>query len=236
LQAADEVRLHVAALDDWAPPAVHACDFLSPEELAAADAFVFSKDRVRYIGARVFLRTVLAAYLGIGPDAVRFARGANGKPVLRDGSAAADIRFNLSHAKGCAVCAVVRGREVGVDVEQLRPLRDAALIAERVLSPGELEVYDALPPEAKHAALLRGWTRKEAYLKATGDGITRRMRDVEVVLDPALPAALLAVGGNRHEAIRWNMYETTPATGFVCTVVVDASYRASTLQRSPNPG
>lgn len=217
----DEVHLRVAALDAWPHLVDRGCALLSPEEQATARAYLFPKHRARYIAARAFLRTVLAAYLGIGPEAVRLARGPTGKPTLGSGSAGVDVRFNLSHSKGCAVCAVARGREVGVDVERVRPFRDPTRIVERVLSPGELDVYRALAPEVRDAALLRVWTCKEAYLKATGEGITRPLREVEVVLDPRRPAALLAVGGSREAAVRWAMHEAAPAPGFMCAVVVE---------------
>ncbi len=216
------VHLRVAALDGGTHPVERGRALLSPDERATAEAYLFPKDRARYIAAHVFLRSVLGAYLRIGPETVRLARGPNGKPMLAGGCyPSVDIRFNLSHSKGCAVCAVAWGREVGVDVERLRPFRDAERMIERVLSPGELDVYRTLAPEARDGALLRVWTRKEAYLKASGEGITRPMRDVEVVLNPQRPAALLAVGGNRQAVARWSMHEAVPAAGFVCAVVVE---------------
>ena len=217
----DEVHLRVVALDAWTPPGEQSCALLSTEERATAAGYLFPRDRARYIAARVFLRTVLAAHLGIGPDAVRLVRGPTGKPMLGGCSAAADVRFNLSHSKGCAVCAVARRREVGADVERVRPFRDRARIVERLLSPGELDAYRALAPEVRDAALLRVWTCKEAYLKATGEGLTRPLREVEVVLDPRRPAALLAVGGSREVAGHWTMSEVTPAPGFTCVVVAE---------------
>jgi 4'-phosphopantetheinyl transferase len=219
----DEVHLRVAALDAWDHSVDNGCAVLSPEEQATAKSYLFPEHQARYIAARVFLRTVLAAYVRSEPEAVRLARGPTGKPTLAGGSSAVDIRFNLSHSGGCVVCAVARGREVGVDVERLRPFRDPERIAERVLSPGELDVYRALSPERRGTALLRVWTCKEAYVKAAGEGITRPLREVEVILDPGRPAALVAVGGSREAAARWTMHETVPAPGFVCAVLVEGS-------------
>ena len=230
----DKVHLLVAAaLDAWTPPVESSCALLSPEERAIARQYLFPKDRAHYIAARVFLRSVLAAYLGIGPETVQLARGSQGKPILACGSLAADIRFNLSHSQGCAVCAVARGREVGVDVERVRSFRDPARIVERVLSPGELEDYRALAPEGRDVALLRAWTCKEAYLKATGEGVTRPLREVEVALDPRRPAALLAVGGSREAAACWSMHEAAPVPGFICTVVVEGPPCRLVVLQSP---
>jgi 4'-phosphopantetheinyl transferase len=221
-----EVHLWVAALEGE-----EAGELLSPEERAVAEGYLFPVDRARYRAARTLLRRILGHYLAQEPQRVSLTRSPQGKPVLADG--AAGIRFNLSHSAGFAVCAVAREREVGVDLERHRRFREPDRLAERVLSPREREGYHALAPELRESALLHCWTRKEAYLKATGEGITRPLAEVEVSLAPDQPAALLAVAGDARAAQRWSMHEPRAAPDFVCALVVERPHGGVLLRAWP---
>lgn len=217
--APGEVHLWVADLDAGAERAGELGGLLTPEERAEAAAYLLPAERARRIAARAFLRGVLGGYLGTPPERVRITREAGGRPVLEDGEGG--IRFSLAHSRGCAVCAVAAGREVGADVERHRRFADPEAMAGRLLAPREMEAFRGLAPEARGPALLRCWTRKEAYLKATGEGVTRPMREVEVAWDGEGPAGLRAVGGDAGEAARWSVRETIPAPDFFCTVVAE---------------
>lgn len=151
----------VAALTGW----------LHDDECRRAGRFRLARDRRRYVVARGLLRTLLAARLGTHPRAVEFSYGAHGKPRLAPGSAVEDLHFSVSHSGDLALFAFSRGREVGVDVEAVLPMRDADAVARQFFSRSELGAYRALEPGAREAGFFTCWTRKEAYLKALGGGL-----------------------------------------------------------------
>jgi 4'-phosphopantetheinyl transferase len=162
----------VASRLDLNPGAVDAlAGWLHDDECRRAGRFRLARDRRRYVVARGLLRTLLAARLGTHPRSVELCCGAHGKPRLAPGSAAGDLRFNVSHTGDFALFAFSRGREVGVDVEAVLPMRDADAVARHFFSRSELRAYRALEPGARQAGFFTCWTRKEAYLKALGGGL-----------------------------------------------------------------
>lgn len=161
----------VASRLDLDPGAVDAlAGWLHDDECRRAGRFRLARDRRRYVVARGLLRTLLAARLGTHPRSVELCCGAHGKPRLAPGSAG-DLRFNVSHTGDFALFAFSRGREVGVDVEAVLPMRDADAVARHFFSRSELRAYRALEPGAREAGFFTCWTRKEAYLKALGGGL-----------------------------------------------------------------
>jgi 4'-phosphopantetheinyl transferase len=175
---------------------------LSQEELCKADAFRTERLRCHYVMAHGALRVVLGACLGMKPEAVALTvRGPSeggevgtspSKPALAEsmrGGATGDLRFNLSHTSGAALIAVTLGREVGVDIERIRPLEDLEAIGQSIFSMEEGSSWEALGEDDRLAAFYRVWTRKEAYLKAIGLGLFRNLQDVTV------PAGVGALGG-----------------------------------------
>lgn len=161
----------VASRLDLDPGAVDAlAGWLHNDERRRAGRFRLARDRRRYVVARGLLRTLLAARLGTHPRSVELRCGAHGKPCLAPGSAG-DLRFNVSHTGDFALFAFSRGREVGVDVEAVLPMRDADAVARHFFSHSELRAYRALAPGAREAGFFTCWTRKEAYLKALGGGL-----------------------------------------------------------------
>jgi 4'-phosphopantetheinyl transferase len=191
---------------------------LAAEERRRADRFVFEKDRHHFIVGRGVLRLLLGGYRDTDPARVPFTYGFNGKPALADGST---LRFNLSHSGGLAAYAFTHGRELGIDVEQLRPLPDAEGIAERFFSRTEREALRALPGELKCHGFFNCWTRKEAYLKACGSGLARPLDEFDVTLRPGEPARLLHVVGQPDEVTRWSLCELTPPPGYVAALMVE---------------
>lgn len=167
----DAVHVWQAALDGRRPAAVRLGAWLSADERARADAFRSADDQRRFIVGRGTLRAILGHYLSLPPEAVRFAYGPQGKPRLAHASAQAALRFNVSHAHELVLVAVACAREVGVDVEYLRPIPEADRIAERMFSPEERETLRRLPASERLPAFFTTWTLKEAYLKALGDGL-----------------------------------------------------------------
>ncbi len=200
--------------------------WLSSDERARAERFRFAVHRNRFVVARGRLREILGASLGVAPGEIAFEYSPRGKPSLARPFAAQGLRFNLSHADGLALYAIAHGREVGVDVERVRPLPDAESIAERFFSPREQAALRALPASERAAAFFACWTRKEAFLKATGDGLARPLDGFDVSVVPGLPARLERVEGDPLEAGRWSLAEVRPAAGYLGAVAV-AGARAS---------
>ncbi len=168
---------------------------LSDEEIARANRFYFPQHRQRFTVARANLRRILGHYSGIEPQRVQFAYNSRGKPEL---AAKGDrcLQFNLSHSEGWALYGVTRDRRIGVDLERRRSIKDLEQLVERFYSPTEYKIISQLPAEAKEIAFFRGWTAKEAYLKATGEGLAGGLEQVEVSLAVAEPVRFLKLPGN----------------------------------------
>jgi 4'-phosphopantetheinyl transferase len=193
---------------------------LSFNERARADRFRFERDRSRFIAARANLRMILSRYIGIDPRSLAFSYGPHGKPALAQPIEAGALKFNLSHSGELALVAVTQDRDVGVDLEEMRFIEDADKIAEQFFSPRENETLRALSGAEKLEAFFHCWTRKEAYLKATGDGLARPTRSFDVTLAPDEPARLVNVEGQSLEASRWSLVGLVPARGYVGAVAV----------------
>ncbi len=192
-------RIPVNEESDEALPALEA--ILSPDELKRARRFHFLHDRIEYTTARSNLRRILARYTRSEPSQLAFTYAAMGKPRLADSG----ICFNLSHSHGLAVCAVAMGREVGIDVERVRPRDSFDQIAERFFSPREFAAYQQVPEAQRLRAFFECWTRKEAFLKARGSGLAFPLDQFDVSFGPGNPAALLHVADEPHAAARWIM-------------------------------
>ena len=171
---------------------------LSEDELQRVAGFHFPSDRDRFIAAHGCLRGILARYLLCEPGQLSFSTGEYGKPALFPYS---KIDFNLSHSGGYALIAIARERKVGVDVERVREDMELENIADRYFSPGEVSQLLALVPEQRAIAFFNGWTRKEAYIKAHGLGLSLPLDSFDVSLDE--PAVLLVTRPDSSEAARW---------------------------------
>ena len=193
---------------------------LAPEEKERANRFKFEHLRNRYRAGRGALRAILAQYLQIDAAALRFDYLENGKPLLADEFAKSGIHFNLAHTGDLALVAVTRIGRVGVDVESVRPIKNAGELVARFFSKREDGLFQKVSPEEKPAAFFNLWTRKEALLKATGEGITRSLNLVEVSFLPGEPARLLAISGDAKAAERWALKELAPAQGFAGAAAV----------------
>jgi 4'-phosphopantetheinyl transferase len=214
-----DVHVLAFALDQPAKCVASLSSTLSPDEHARARRFRQTRDQDRFRVARGGLRSLLARYLGVEPADLSFDYGPRGKPAL---AGAVDIHFNLAQSRGLALVAVTRLGDVGVDVEQLRPVRDADGIAERFFSPAEKAGLQTLPARQKSAAFFNLWTRKEAWLKATGEGITERLDRVEASYLPGEPARFLNLLGDTEATRQWWLMELMPAGGFVGAVAIRA--------------
>lgn len=194
---------------------------LAEDELERAARFHFERDRRRFVARRGLLRVILGRYLGVQPDRVRFVYSDYGKPALAPGFTYGGLRFNLSHAAGISLYAFAVGRDVGVDVEHLRSDFEREQIAERFFSLHERSVLSSLPPKARIQAFFNCWTRKEAYIKARGEGLSLPLDQFDVSLAPAEPARLLATRGDLEDAERWSLYHLEPAPGYIAALAVE---------------
>lgn len=194
---------------------------LSPDETARADRFHFDRHRRRYVVGRGALRRLLGAYLGRRPESLVFEYGAREKPRLADRGAAA-LEFNLSNSEELALIAVTPAIELGVDLEALRPMEDALAISERFFSAPERAALAACPPAERDAAFFRCWTRKEAYVKAVGDGIALGLDRFDVSLEPGGAARFLALEGDPARAAEWSLTHLEPGPGYVGALALPA--------------
>lgn len=218
--SSDDVHVWCASLDQSASSLRRLAQTLSADEQVRAGRFYFERDRKHFIAGRGLLRTILGRYLRIEAERLQFCYGPRGKPTLAE-TYGGMLRFNVSHSHGVALYAVTLGREVGVDIERVRSLADADQIAERFFSARENAVFCALAPGQKDEAFFNCWTRKEAYIKATGDGLARPLDEFDVSFVPGEPASLLYVEGDPQETIRWSLRALTPALDYAAALVVE---------------
>ncbi len=193
---------------------------LSLSELIKANRFYFPKDRERYITAHAALRCVLAEYLKIEPRQIEFVTNPYGKPMLSNHSRDT-LEFNLSHSNSMALIAVSRSRAVGVDIEYMRSDLASLQIAEKFFSRREVEVLRALMLDVREEAFFNCWTRKEAYLKARGRGLSLALDQFDVSMLPGEPVILLNVYGNAEETQRWRLRELLPGAGYAASLAVE---------------
>jgi 4'-phosphopantetheinyl transferase len=163
-------------------------DVLSEDERARAARFRFDHDRKRFTSGRTALRLLLAGYLKTNPEKIQFAYGPAGKPSVAESA----LAFNLAHSGASAVLGFALNCQVGVDVELIRPIDDMQAVAQFSFSRGEYQRWQALPADQKTRAFYRCWTRKEAYLKALGEGIAHRLHAFEVAFEQGAPPAILS--------------------------------------------
>ena len=178
---------------------------LSDDERARADRFRFDRDRSRYTVGRSLLRVLLGRYVGIAPEDLRFEYGAYDKPRLASGGP----WFNLSHSGPVALYAFTKAAEVGIDVELDNEDFARERIAERFFSPTEVAVLRSLPESLQPRAFLACWTRKEAFIKARGDGLSLPLDSFDVSLAPAAPATLLRTAWSSEEPARWRLQDVS---------------------------
>ncbi|MBD1894539.1 4'-phosphopantetheinyl transferase superfamily protein [Coleofasciculus sp. FACHB-129] len=221
--SSNDVHVWRASLDQSAFHVQHLQQILSEDEQIRAARFHFERDRKRFIIGRGLLRTILGCYLEINPVEVQFCYGSRGKPALAGTHAESNLQFNLSHSQDICLYAVTRDRQIGVDVEYIRSVAEVETIAKRFFSARENAVLCALPAHQKQQAFLNAWTRKEAYLKAIGEGLARPLDQIEVTLAPGEPAMLLSIEGDRIESDRWSLQELKLELDYVAALAVEGT-------------
>jgi 4'-phosphopantetheinyl transferase len=216
----EEVHVWRAALNRNPLSVQNLQQTLAPEEQRRAERFHFQEDREHFIVGRGLLRIILGRYLDMEPKHLRFCYSPYGKPALAEGSGGNALQFNLSHSHGMALYAVTRRRDLGIDLEQIRTDWASEQIAARFFAPGEVAQLRALPANMWHEAFFHCWTRKEAYIKARGEGLSLPLDKFEVSLAPGESAALLSTKSDPEEASRWSMKELRVGPGYAAALVV----------------
>jgi 4'-phosphopantetheinyl transferase len=197
---------------------------LSETERQRANSCYFAKDRTRFVIAHGMLRRILAGYAGIDADALSFDAGEFGKPSLRSDHAREGLEFNLSHSGDLALLAVSESGPVGVDIQRWDERAELLDIASRFFSTAECESLRTLAgsPSLVIDAFYAAWSRKEAYLKATGHGVSRGLQHFDVTLSPAEPARLLADRLDPLGVTRWVLASISVTEGYSAALCVAA--------------
>lgn len=193
---------------------------LSSDESNRAERFHFPADRQRFVASRALLRLILAGYLGTDPKRLIFSYSKQEKPSLAADDASGGITFNVSHSAEIALFAFTRRREIGVDVEEIRCDFEVETIANRFFSAKEKEQLAALPNDKKFEAFFRCWTRKEAYIKATGDGLSLALHQFDVSILAQDTDALIATRPDHTVAALWSLREIPAGVGHVAALCV----------------
>jgi 4'-phosphopantetheinyl transferase len=214
----DEVHVWRLSLEQPADRMDQLFQLLDPAEQARAERFLLERVRRQFVVGRGFLRLTLGRYLGRDPRSLRFTYGNYGKPTLEG----AEVHFNLSHSEERALLGITRVGELGVDLERARKLEDLEGIARRFFAPREVDTLLTVPAEARELAFFNCWTRKEAFIKAVGEGLARALDQFEVSLQPGASPELLWVAEDEQEPARWGLEHLEPWPGYVGCVALPA--------------
>lgn len=217
-QIGDEIHVWHAAVDREENSLGRLEATLSPDEKARADRFHFANDRNRFVAARGLLRELLGTYLQQSPADLEFSYAKYGKPSLSGGNISSGLCFNVSHSAGMVVYAFARERNLGIDVEHVRPEFGGEDIAKRYFSAREMTDLRTLPSDARAEGFFHCWTRKEAYLKATGMGLQIPLDSFAVSVLPGESAQFLS-----GVEPRWHLDAFHPADGYVAAIVYDGA-------------
>ena len=217
----DEVQVWLATATPDEADLTTLVRVLNPDERRRAEQFSVGEPRRQFVFGRAVLRQLLGACLNVEPATLAFGRQPRGKPFLTRPALAGDLRFNLSHSGGMVAIALARGREVGVDIESIQRLDDWMLLAGRIFSSRELGELFSLPKSQQREAFFNGWTRKEACLKATGEGLSDDLPTIEVTLAPGKESELLGLPAGPEAARRWEIHAIPLPPGFAGAVVFE---------------
>ena len=219
----DDIHVWCASLDQQTRTLQQFEQTLSKNELGRAKRFYFDKDRESFIVRHGILRIVLSYYLGIMPGQLEFFYGLHGKPYLAKRFGGDTFRFNMAHSHKLALYAFSRCREIGIDTEYIKTISDDAHIAKRFFSACENAKFSELPARQKKEAFFNCWTRKEAFIKATGDGLSLPLNQFDVSLTPGEQVRLLGVKDKPEEVSRWSLAALIPAPDYVAALAVEGN-------------
>ena len=220
-----EIDLPPGEVHLWSARLEQAGDFLdecqgtlSRDERQRAERFRIGSLRTCYIAGRGILRVLLGRYLHAAPAALALSYQSHGKPQLARPWKESGVQFNMSHSHGLVVYAFTRQSEIGVDVEAVRPMPNAEALLERFFSAEEVRQWREMPAERQLRAFFQGWTRKEAWLKAVGSGLSFPLDEFCVTMGD--PARVLSIRGDAEEAAQWWLESSEPSDGYVAAATL----------------
>ena len=217
-----EVHIWVIALDLEDDQVDYHRQILSQEERVRANRFHFERHRRRYIVSQGIVRRILGNYLDAEPAELIYELGDHGKPALAGEQIETNLHFNLTHSHEIALFAMVREVEVGIDVEFYRPMDDFDSIAARFFSAAEQSAYFSLPKDLRPQGFYNCWTRKEAFIKAIGDGLSYPLEKFDVSLVPGEPAQLFRIENEPQEVSYWTLEAFYPLEEYTAAVALRA--------------
>ena len=219
----DEVHVWRLALDGDDARVRSRLENLSHDELARSQKFRFKRDRDRFVVCRGALREILAPYLDLFPKEIEFGYNPQGKPFLTGGGEAAGVKFNVSHSEGYALVGVTLAGEIGVDIEHVRHDIEYKEIAHRFFSHNETELLMELPLQEQSRAFFACWTRKEAYVKARGGGLSIPLDRFEVSLTPEQGPVRFSSYDDENESSRWSLRSLVPWPDCIAALCVEST-------------
>jgi 4'-phosphopantetheinyl transferase len=214
----NQIHVWCAALSEFASELGPLNALLSSRERERAERFRFAKDRNHFVARRGILRGILSRYLEQPPPEIDLRHGRFGKPEVNGDFVRGNLQFSVSHSADLALYAVTRACPIGVDVEHVRPFPQFEKIASRFFSPHEREMLMALRPEQQSEGFFACWTRKEAFLKATGEGLGRDLAEVEVTLAPWDEPEFLSIKCEPPLRAEWQLRSFSPAPGYLAAL------------------
>ncbi len=218
-RGADEVHIWRASLDQPADMLAELAALLSRDEYKRAMRYYRPVDRDRFIVGRGVLRKIISAYLTLPPGQLRFTYNEYGKPAVSDDQNDRDLNFNLSHSAELVLYAVTRRRVVGIDIEYISEDFATLEIAEHFFAKDEVAALKSLPTDQRTMGFFNCWSRKEAFIKAKGMGVSYPLDRFSVSLAPGEPPALLKVDDDEREVARWKMYELKPGASYAGAMI-----------------
>jgi 4'-phosphopantetheinyl transferase len=215
-----EAHVWFVRLQEMSPHFESVLETLSPDEVARAARFRFEEHRNEYVLTRGFLRHIVGCYSGFAPHLLQFRYNSYGKPTLAAEWGGDRLSFSLSHSRGVAVYALTRDQQVGVNLEYSHQDVEFDQVAELYFSPREISLIRQLPSDKKQDAFFSCWTRKEAYVKARGEGLSLDLRSFDVAFAPDQPASLFSVGDDPNKIQRWSLAELSAPVGYTAAFAV----------------
>ena len=214
-----EIHIYRSSLESTDEKLIGSELLLSPDELQKAYRFKFEKDRDHYITGRALLRNILGKYLNQSPENIIFSYSEKGKPYIKDSL----IKFNLAHSGSMAVFAFAENAEVGIDIEYMRELPDALEIAKRFFSDEEVKEFMKVSEDEIRAAFFNCWTRKEAFIKAIGEGLSYPLKDFTVTLIPGDNPEIKWIKKKNDEVKEWKLINIQTDQNYISSLAVKAA-------------
>jgi 4'-phosphopantetheinyl transferase len=222
----DEVHIWLGMLDRHEAATNAHLQTLAGDEIARAGRFHFDHDRKRFITRRGALRTIMGQYLGMDKRDVMFEYGKHGKPAVAGACNRENIRFSIAHSAGVALMAFARSHDIGIDIERIRPVPEMDGVVERFFSAGEKAHIRGLPLHERREAFFRVWTRKEAFVKATGEGLSRSFETFDTMRAPGSQAAGRTIDEDLMEILDRSLLPPEPARAYAGALAVDGKRMA----------